>query len=135
MSIRLEPDEFSRACLRVMRSCAPADYHAQHAWLSDWFAAAERMRYLQVHQIGITDSLRTLIRIRGSLKKPNLALEFIQPDVATLWSKMAAKADEAAHTFYKFETGFECCFLAVVKNTYITGSFVVNRHSPKEESE
>jgi len=130
MSIRLEPAEYSRVCDRIIRTCTPVDFHHQQAWMNDWKVAADRMHYLTINHLGASDSLRTLIRVRASLKKPNLNLELIKPDVENLWNEIAAKADEAAHAYYANDNGFECCFIAVTENTYISGSVVVNRFTP-----
>jgi len=128
--MRLEPAQFSQVCDRVMRSCMPVDFHHQQTWMDGWKSATDRMHYLHVSHFGLSDSLRALIRIRANLKKPNLHLDLIKPDVETLWNEIAARADESAHAYYNGENGFECCFLAVTGDSYITGSFVISRFMP-----
>jgi len=128
MSTRLDPGEFSKACDRAMRSGTPATQRAQQSWLEKWGAATERMKYLHVEQAGVSDSLRSLIRIRANLKKPNLSMDLIKPDVETLWSEMSGYEEEAVHTIYSIDDGFECSFLAVSQSGYITGSIVI-RHA------
>lgn len=128
MSNRFDLAEFSRACERATRSCTPVHFRHQKAWLGDWREAADRMHYLKIEQIGISDSLQTIIRIRGSLKKPNLSLELIKPDVETLWREMSAHAAEASHTIRDHDRGFDFSFFAIENECYITGSVTVNRH-------
>lgn len=128
MSTKLDPADFSRARDRAVRALPPASFNAQNAWLEDWKFATDRMHYLHIEQLVLSESLKTLIRIRGSLKRPNLSLELVKPDVETLWSEMSEKTVESAHSIQNIETGFECSFLAILETTYITGSFVVNRH-------
>ena len=113
-----------------MRSCMPEDFHHQQFWMEGWKIATNRMHYLHVSHLGLSDSLRTLIRVRANLRKPNLNLELIKPDVETLWSELAKKADESAHAYFNGENGFECCFLAITGNSYITGSVVISRFMP-----
>lgn len=86
-----------------------------------------KMHYLDVKHLQITESLRTLISIRGQLRKPNLNLELIEPDVEKLWREATAKATEASHVICKCPEGFECKFYAIFGNSYITGSVAIHR--------
>ena len=128
MSKSLDPSEFSKARDRAVHSCTPVVYRTQQAWLGDWRSAIGRMQYLQLHQSGISDSLKSLIQLRGGLKKPNLDLNLVKPDVERLWNEMTDQAEEASHTFVNTDTGFECSFYAVSFNSYITGTFQVERY-------
>jgi hypothetical protein len=110
-----------------MGAFSPAAHHEQQCWLMDWQTAMQEMHYLDVKQLGISDSLKTLIRIRGQLRKPNLNLELVQPDVEMLWRETCARAQEAAHVIRPNETGFECEFFAIRGHTYITGSVAILR--------
>ena len=85
MSKELDPSEFTTARDGAMRSYAPAAYRQQMAWLGDWQEALGRLRYAESTHGWLSDSLRHLIQIRGRLRKPNLSLELVKPDVASLW--------------------------------------------------
>ena len=128
MSKELDPGEFSSAIDRAVRTTGPADFRRQQKWLDDWKLATDRMRYLKIEHLGLSDSLRALIRIRGVLRKPNLNLEFIKPDVVALWGSMSAQAPESYHTFFPGQDGFECAFLSVSADSYITGSVVIKKY-------
>ncbi|HVT11778.1 MAG TPA: hypothetical protein VHE55_05895 [Fimbriimonadaceae bacterium] len=127
MSTKFDPAEFTKACDRATRLCTPVHFRHLRAWLGDWKEAAERMHYLKIEQFGISDSLRTIIRIKGSLRRPNLSLDLIKPDLETLWSEVSAEADEASHTIWNHEKGFEFAFFAIENNSYVTGSFTILR--------
>ena len=117
----MDPSDFSSARELAMRLYSPVTFRQQQIWLDDWKAAMERMHYLQVKHAGLSDSLRSILRLRGALKKPNLNLEMVRPDVETLWEKTCCRTQEAAHSFRNTDDGFECSFFAVQDNSYITG--------------
>ena len=129
MSKRLEGLDFSRERDYLMRSTTPVPYRAQQAWLDDWKVAGDKMHYLDIQKAEISDSLRTLIQVVGKLRRPNLNLDLVKPDVENLWTGMAARAEDAAHCFKDTDTGFECSFYAIVERSYVTGSVVVKRYS------
>jgi hypothetical protein len=129
MSKRMQFGDFAVARERAMQMNFPMPYRSQQAWLGDWNAEAHRMQYLTIQSTEITETLRTLLKLRAKLKKPNLSLEMIKPDVENIWINLAEEAKEAAHVLMDTETGFECTFYAVMEDSYITGSFAVNRHS------
>lgn len=129
MSKKLEPPDFAKERDHLMRSTTPVPFRAQQAWLGDWKTAADRMQYMDVQVLDISDSLRSLIRVRGKLRRPNLSLELVKPDVENLWTDIVSNAQDAAHSFRDSDTGFEFSFFALSGKSYITGSIVVNRHS------
>jgi hypothetical protein len=129
MSRRMKFGDFAVSRERAMQMNFPVPHRTQQAWLGDWSSEAHRMQYLTIQAAEITESLRSLLRFKAKLKKPNLNLEFIKPDVENLWLGLASEASEAAHVIEDTESGFECTFYAVLENYYITGSFSVLRHS------
>ena len=110
-----------------MRSFPPADSRLQQAWFSDWNDAIARMHYLDVKHSELSDSLRCLIRIKGALRKPNLNLELIKPDVENLWLETSRSAQEAYHAIAPSENGFEFHFLGIVKSSYVTGQISISK--------
>jgi hypothetical protein len=129
MSKAMGPADFESSRDYAMRAIPPAPSRLQHVWLTDWQTAMAKMHYLDLKQATITDSLKCLIRIRASLKKPNLSLELVKPDVENLWRETAGQAQDAAHSFVTTDTGFVFSFLAIVQNSYITGTVSIERYA------
>lgn len=111
----------------TMRMHTPVTFRQQQIWLDDWRAAMEKMHYLDIKNVGISDSLKWILRLKGALRKPNLSLDLVKPDVITLWRKMAAKGQEAAHCVSNTDQGFECSFFTVHDSSYITGVITISR--------
>jgi hypothetical protein len=107
----------------------PMPYRSQQAWLADWKHEIARMHYLKITNAEASESLRQMVKIAGKLKKPNLNLEFIKPDVENLWNALSEDSTDAAHTFVDTPTGFECSFYIVIEDSYLTGSVSVSRYS------
>ncbi len=86
-----------------------------------------RMQYLDLKVAQLGDSLRCLIRFKGVLKRPNLMMELVKPDVENLWLETASLAQEAYHAFELKENGFEFHFLGIVKSSYMTGQITITK--------
>jgi hypothetical protein len=134
VSIRVDPSIYAVTRDRMTRSNTPTPHRTQQAFMAHWNAAVERMHYLQIQHAGVTEALKNLICIRGCLKKPNLDLELIKPDVENLWLEIAARAQESCHSFEETDRGFEFSFWALVDKSYITGSISIYRYANNEMS-